>query len=418
MKVFAAIIMFITSAMCYGQCPLQGSTICASLEQDTIKVEVVDSSTVSLPITIQAFQLPGTNWKKTKKLRNLDEKIMVASGQQVSQDDQTSRRFRRLSTIREKYLDEGLVPRERFEGYAKIVFNSTVPGFSSSQIKPIHVGVNSSDDEMFYTFTVKYAGKKIETVGDTIDIVTTVEILDEAKNTIGNSIDTLLLQLYKIESEIYDLREYMDSPNLQFDYVRSVKQDGNRIKVTGTVDSYGLYTATRDIIIDDGNVYKVKNKYLLDKSGFSLRNFEYSLNSVPIKFRYGKRDTIPSQILSEDISIGLNVNMWYWKRDRYKSGGQSVTSRLGIGLTVNPTVVTLNEANTDKFLKKEEKLSHLFFSTGLSLSYSYNGINFIFVPLGVDLPVPYSIGRKWIYAGEPWVGIGIGVDPKLLSRIF
>lgn len=123
-------------------------------------------------------------------------------------------------------------------------------------------------------------------------------------------------------------------------------------------------------------------------------------------------------------NIGFNLDLVRWKMDRYFARGKKSTHKLSLGLWAGPSVEELDSVYTHgadgdlgKAPGKMEKSKQLYLSTGITLSYTYNDISFVFVPIGYDYATS-TIGKHWIYRDRRWWGFGIAVSPKIFETIF
>jgi hypothetical protein len=142
-----------------------------------------------------------------------------------------------------------------------------------------------------------------------------------------------------------------------------------------------------------------------------------SLTTVPFKIRPKYKDKLVNA-QSGLTNIGLNYNAISLQWDRYKSDASKITHKLGIGLWAAPSVEELDTASlrNQKALPASKKSKQMFVSTGLTLTYSYNNLSFVFVPVGFDMPTS-KLGREWIYRGRYWWGFGIAIEPKFFASI-
>lgn len=136
-----------------------------------------------------------------------------------------------------------------------------------------------------------------------------------------------------------------------------------------------------------------------------------SVITVPFKVRR-KQDDKPQFVSAGNKNAGLNLGFINYKQERYFSNGTMSTHKVSFGAIVAPSAEELSIDNTDGLLTT--KSTQLFISTGLSVTYTYNSISFVLIPIGFDFSTT-SDGSAWIYDHKWWWGLGIGIDTKLFG---
>lgn len=131
----------------------------------------------------------------------------------------------------------------------------------------------------------------------------------------------------------------------------------------------------------------------------------FSAINIPFKLRF-KTDSIPSVVETSIENLGLFIGR---KREteRYFYSGRKTFHAISIGAFVSPTAITLNAGNTGG--KVEDEITQLGVSTGIGLSYTYNKVSFMFIPVGFDFGTSSKTGN-WVYNGKYWLGFGVGID--------
>jgi hypothetical protein len=122
-------------------------------------------------------------------------------------------------------------------------------------------------------------------------------------------------------------------------------------------------------------------------------------------------------------NLGFNLDLGKYQIDRYFSSGKKSTHKFSIGVWAGPSVEELDSVYTNggkgalgTVPGKSATSKQFFVSTGLTISYSYNDISFVIVPLGKDFATS-SLGKEWIYNSEWWWGFGIALSPKIFGAI-
>jgi hypothetical protein len=246
--------------------------------------------------------------------------------------------------------------------------------------------------------------------------------ISDGTNTIGRV--RIVLQP---DDPVMTLTSYLLPANI-LDPVTKVESGNNTLIINGyrqvTVGGLNYHVLLkRNITLDKGEVYSVWDK----KNLIQFRHFNFlesfSIFSVPYKVRpkvltqiKGRDTTYLKSASSGLTNIGLNLELGKIQSDRYFSSGKKSMHKLSLGFFVAPTVEELDSISTKAYLKKDIKSKQLFISTAFTISYTYNDISFVFVPLGWDLQTS-SVGKNWVYNSKRWWGFGIGISPKILSTI-
>ncbi|HEX8577157.1 MAG TPA: hypothetical protein VF677_12755 [Flavobacterium sp.] len=146
-----------------------------------------------------------------------------------------------------------------------------------------------------------------------------------------------------------------------------------------------------------------------------------SLITVPFKIRPSvnfNENNYSTSATSGLSNIGFNLDLGKVQMDRYFTTGKKSTHKFSIGFLASPSIEELDATNTNNFANYTTgtKSKQLFISTGLTVSYSYNDISFVFVPAGWDISTS-TLGKEWMYGGERWWGFGIAISPKFFSTV-
>ena len=215
----------------------------------------------------------------------------------------------------------------------------------------------------------------------------------------------------------------------RLDYVSKVESSNNIMTVSGFKKITAADGIKQDIFLKRnvelkrGKVFSV-TEWSWVRNGFHWKPLPVSLITVPFKIRpsvsaYGK--VFDGSATSGITNIGFNLDMGKVQWDRYFSGGKKSTHKLSLGIWGAPSIEELDSVYTNgangkigKAVGKMEKSKQLFISTGITISYSYNDISFVFVPLGIDYGTS-TIGKTWVYNKERWWGFGIAISPKIFA---
>lgn len=204
----------------------------------------------------------------------------------------------------------------------------------------------------------------------------------------------------------------------QGDYDILKQNYGNQFKIIKTKyddnnpSHLKLHFFTDKEDLDDSKVYEFTLR-LKRKRYFENSKFKYvglSVLTVPLKVRPGV-EGVPSTMEAGLSNAGIQIGPKHtW--DRYYSNGKTITQQINYGFLVAPASIALNTVNTKGAVT--ESINQFAMSLGLSFTYSYNGISFAVVPIGIDFGFSEEIREDWVYNGRQWLGFGIGIDPKSL----
>ncbi|MET3037547.1 hypothetical protein ABXT08_15695 [Chryseobacterium sp. NRRL B-14859] len=220
---------------------------------------------------------------------------------------------------------------------------------------------------------------------------------------------------------VYTLTDYLGNSTLKLNKVSKVESANNTLTLTGYNQSGK--TAIRKVELREGEILGIKEWSAA--IGWNCRKhwnpIPISLITVPFKIRPSVKfndDMYSSSATSGLTNIGVNLDLIKYQVDRYFVEAKKSTHKFSLGLLVAPSVEELEATNTNYFTEytKGTKSKQLFISTGLTLSYSYNDLSFVIVPIGWDITTS-SLGKNWMYGGKRWWGFGIGISPKIFSTI-
>lgn len=242
----------------------------------------------------------------------------------------------------------------------------------------------------------------------------------------------------QVDDKTLSLDDYLEKNIAQanrvnkLDYVTKVESNNNILTVSG----FKKVTATdgtkqdlflkRNVELKRGKVFAVTEWSWVFNS-FHWKPIPISITTVPFKVRpsvtaYGK--VFDGSATSGITNVGFNLDLGKVQMDRYFSNGKKSTHKFSIGLLATPSVEELDSVYTNgangklgKVAGKMEKSKQLFISTGITISYSYNDISFVFVPVGIDYGTS-TIGKTWVYNKQRWWGFGIAISPKIFATIF
>jgi hypothetical protein len=130
-------------------------------------------------------------------------------------------------------------------------------------------------------------------------------------------------------------------------------------------------------------------------------DFTVGLVNLPIKMRFGSRKLVDDQytrdfLLSNDVSLGLSFGIKLSK-PRAKWSASIVT---GFALCS----VQVDSSTTKGLIKSAQNASGVTIPLGFFIEHNdfqigaFSGFDFLTGP----------VGRKWLYADKPWLGIAIG----------
>jgi hypothetical protein len=218
------------------------------------------------------------------------------------------------------------------------------------------------------------------------------------------------------------LSQYFLNANI-LSYVNKVESASNIL----TINGYKIITENgqtdtvfmkKNVALKNGQVFTIyEGSWLFGKSHWYP--LPVSLITVPFKVRPAMtKDNVSynSNANSGLTNIGLNIDLLRRQMDRYFSSGKKISHKLAVGFFGSPTVDEFDNTLTNGFLPTGTKNKQLLVSAGISLSYSYNDLSFIFVPAGWDFGTT-AVSKSWIYNGIRWWGFGIAISPRAFSAI-
>ncbi|EFK60137.1 hypothetical protein ACR776_04240 [Sphingobacterium spiritivorum] len=227
------------------------------------------------------------------------------------------------------------------------------------------------------------------------------------------------------DDQILTLDDYFIEKN-KLGYVTKVKAGDNNIL---TIEGY------KEVSLNNGkkeDIFMKRNVELKEGKAYGFFEWNHifkryfwrpvplSLTTIPFKVRpriVSRGVEFTTSANSGISNIGFNLDLIQYQQDRYFTSGRRSLHKFSLGLYAGPAVEELNFLTTNGAIAKDLTSKQLFVSTGITLSYSYNDISFTFVPLGWDFATS-SIGKQWVYNKARWWGFGIGISPKVFSRIF
>jgi hypothetical protein len=163
---------------------------------------------------------------------------------------------------------------------------------------------------------------------------------------------------------------------------------------------------------DNPKIYFEKatpNNVIHISTGTTLFHPYYSIVTVPFKFR-PKTGSTPSYSKADISNVGIYIG-WGTKYDKYFYDSTTSTHKWSAGIVFGPSVEELNSENTNGQIVKSNQA---YLSTGLMATYTYNKITLAVIPFGIDTGFS-GTAKKWIYNGNFWWGLGLGIDADLLG---
>lgn len=218
----------------------------------------------------------------------------------------------------------------------------------------------------------------------------------------------------------------------KLDYVTKVESNNNVLTISGFKKITATDCTKQDLFLKRTVELKRGKAFAVTEWSWVFnwhhwKPIPISITTVPFKVRpsvlaYGK--VFDGSATSGITNLGFNLDLGKVQMDRYFSNGKKSTHKLSIGIIATPSVEDLDSTFTNgangkigKAAGKMEKSKQLFISTGLTVSYSYNDISFVFVPVGIDYSTT-TIGKSWVYNKQRWWGFGIAISPKIFATIF
>ncbi|PZT97506.1 MAG: hypothetical protein DI622_22865, partial [Chryseobacterium sp.] len=256
--------------------------------------------------------------------------------------------------------------------------------FTDSEFQSVEKGTLSD-----YLF-LKNEKQKVYVKGDSISSVfylivkKEIEVKKKASITIEAKWDSQTksktLEIIKGYNVTYQLADYMIDKDIKLDNVASVESKNNILTLHGFKDGIA---DTKTIQLKQGDVYTLYDKnYLITYGGFNFID-NFSLVTVPFKVRPKNENRGLSSTAQGDFTnLGLNMDFARIKLDRYFSDGKRSTHKLSLGFWIGPSIEELDFKSTKGYLGQDEKTKQLFISTGVTISYTYNDISLLFVPIG------------------------------------
>ncbi len=252
-----------------------------------------------------------------------------------------------------------------------------------------------------------YIDKQI-TLKATIDIDST----DSKKDTLSNSLTIDFIESFNLN---YETNEYLGNDDLELEYVTKVESNNNLLTVYGY--KYEAVTK-RNILLKPYQAFVV-NELSFVWNGGHWSPVPISISTVPFKVRPSlqtKDSLFKSNAIAGITNFGFNLDLGKYQMDRYFATGKKSTHKFAVGIWAAPGVEEMDSIYTGGYLEKDVKSKQLVISTGITITYTYNEISFIFIPAGWDFPTS-TIGKNWIYKNRRWWGFGIAISPKVFSTV-
>ncbi|SHE59999.1 hypothetical protein [Chryseobacterium takakiae] len=249
------------------------------------------------------------------------------------------------------------------------------------------------------------------------------DITGRSKNDLNVGKNKIIQIIFKTKNStnpesVLSLKEYLDRRNgLELHETVKVESTDNLLTISGY--DYDNKYVKRKVILERGEVLPVPNKsYILSSNHW--KPIPISIITVPFKVRPAINldgEKVNSLATSGVTNIGMNLELSKYQLDRYFSTGKKSSHKFGLGFWAAPAVEELDSISTRGYLPKGKNSKQMFISSGFTISYTYNDISFVYVPLGWDFGTS-TIGKNWIYNKRRWWGFGIAISPKLFAAIF
>lgn len=238
----------------------------------------------------------------------------------------------------------------------------------------------------------------------------------------GSNILSTIKITIQSEDQIFSLSQYLDTEN-RLNNVTRVESVGNILTVNGFKRiTYNGQTDTiflkKNVALDNGQVLAVSERsWIFNPSHW--QPVPFSITTIPFKIRpeITSNNNVFKNTASSGISnLGFNLDLAKYQMDRYFATGKKSSHKFSVGFWAAPSVEEVDSVSTNGYLAKDVKSKQLFFSTGVTIAYSYNDISFVFVPAGLDIGTT-TIGKNWVYNRQRWWGFGIAISPKVFSTV-
>ncbi|MGD1320633.1 hypothetical protein [Chryseobacterium sp. 2R14A] len=269
---------------------------------------------------------------------------------------------------------------------------------------------NQIDSNIFIDNSMKSLNDGILTLYVIIDktVEPNTEAVIELIYTQNGAQRTIPIRIVSAPEYNYTLTNYLTDERLRLEEVTNVEAKTNILTVYGFTKNNKNSIVSRNVAL--------KRREVLAISDFDLSFIpKISFTTIPYKVR-PKRDSLRTKAYSGLNNIGLNFDFIGWEMNRYFASGKKANHRLGIGFWAAPSVEEIDYKNVKGLSDKTGTTNQLFLSGGITLSYTYNEISFIAVPLGWDWGMS-SISKNWIYSGKRWWGFGLALSPKIFAPI-
>lgn len=280
---------------------------------------------------------------------------------------------------------------------------------NNNQTLSINPGVTANATNVFYLFV------------DRSVIVNCDKIIYLGINEGANILSTIKITIQEDE-QLFNLTQYLNAANV-LDYVTKVESAGNILTVYGykTITSNSQTMSVflkRNVALGNEQVLAVNEwNWIFNRAHW--QPVPFSIITIPFKIRPQitvKSNDFKTSASSGITSLGFNIDLGKYQMDRYFATGKKSSHKFSLGFWAAPAVEEVDSVYTSGYLAKDDKSKQLFISTGLTISYSYNDISFVFVPAGWDIGTT-SIGKNWVYNGQRWWGFGLAISPKIFATI-
>lgn len=166
--------------------------------------------------------------------------------------------------------------------------------------------------------------------------------------------------------------------------------------------------------------FKYFRKYWFG-SKFKRNRLEYwrnafSLLTIPVKVR-GAQNNSPRLTTSGLTNVSFNMKFGERTKTKYLPDGRQLATKWWVGISLGPSVENVEGSQRrTTFETPPPNSKELFISPAITVGLAINGIDFVFVPFGVDLATS-TTGRDWNFNRKRWWGFGIGIETRALGPI-
>lgn len=245
------------------------------------------------------------------------------------------------------------------------------------------------------------------------------KLVERANQLVLKGVNDTLVTEANYESDFYNNLEHISFEVKDGVMYAKYKADlTQNLTETQKIDNYRLVAATARTISTGTNkifVYATpatKGKYLsTGKWGWSI-----GLLTVPFKIRPAT-GTVPSESKADIKNINIFIGRNYLS-ERIFWNQRTSSHRWLFGVMGGLTTETLTNLNTNESKFETNPTNQAYLTVAGGIGYSYKEkISVVFIPVGFDTGFS-DTSKKWIYNGNYWWGLGIGLDFSNIFHIF